>query len=39
VPDVTCNAPYDGTAELPFNSVEDKNKFFSDPDYVREIQR
>lgn len=25
---------YDGTAELWFDSVEDKNAFFSDPDYL-----
>ncbi|EAZ97817.1 hypothetical protein MELB17_13052 [Marinobacter sp. ELB17] len=23
----------------PFDSFENKNKFFSDPDYIREIQR
>jgi hypothetical protein len=27
-----------GTTELWFDSVEDKDKFFSDPDYVRDIQ-
>jgi uncharacterized protein (TIGR02118 family) len=31
-------AAYDGTAELWFDSVDDKNAFFSDPDYVRDIQ-
>ncbi|MCR8915021.1 EthD family reductase [Marinobacter panjinensis] len=36
--DASGNAAYDGTAELWFDSVEDKEKFFSDPDYVREIQ-
>jgi len=36
--DASGNAPYDGTAELWFDSVEDKDKFFSDPDYIREIQ-
>ena len=29
---------YDGTAELWFDSVEDKDAFFSDPDYLRDIQ-
>lgn len=29
---------YDGTAELWFDSVEDKDRFFSDPDYLAEIQ-
>ncbi|HXF24913.1 MAG TPA: EthD domain-containing protein [Gemmatimonadaceae bacterium] len=28
------NPAYDGTAELWFDSVEDKNAFFSDPDYL-----
>ena len=36
--DTPGNAAYDGTAELWFDSVEDKNKFFSDPDYLRDIQ-
>jgi uncharacterized protein (TIGR02118 family) len=29
---------FDGTAELWFDSVADKDAFFSDPDYVRDIQ-
>jgi uncharacterized protein (TIGR02118 family) len=29
---------FDGTAELWFDSVADKDAFFSDPDYLREIQ-
>lgn len=29
---------YDGTAELWFDSIEDKEAFFSDPDYLRHIQ-
>jgi len=29
---------FDGTAELWFDSIEDKDAFFSDPDYVRQIQ-
>lgn len=36
--DAAGNAAYDGTAELWFDSVEDKEKFFSDPDYIRDIQ-
>jgi len=31
-------AAYDGTAELWFDSLEDKDAFFSDPDYIRDIQ-
>ncbi|MEH6355278.1 MAG: EthD domain-containing protein [Marinobacter sp.] len=27
-----------GVAELWFDSVEDNNKFFSNPDYLRDIQ-
>ncbi len=30
--------PFDGTAELWFDTVQDKNAFFSDPDYVKDIQ-
>ena len=29
--------PFDGTAELWFDSVEDKDAFFSDPDYLRDV--
>jgi uncharacterized protein (TIGR02118 family) len=29
---------FDGTAELWFDSVADKDAFFSDPDYLRDIQ-
>lgn len=29
---------YDGTAELWFDSVEDKEAFFSDPDYLAQVQ-
>jgi len=29
---------FDGTAELWFDSIEDKDAFFSDPDYLRQIQ-
>lgn len=36
--DESGNAVYDGTAELWFDNVEDKNRFFTDPDYIREIQ-
>ncbi len=32
------DAAFDGTAELWFDSVADKNAFFSDPDYLRDIQ-
>ena len=28
---------FDGTAELWFDSVTDKNAFYSDPEYLREI--
>jgi uncharacterized protein (TIGR02118 family) len=28
---------FDGTAELWFNSVADKDAFFSDPDYLRDV--
>jgi len=31
---VDGNPAYDGTAELWFDSVDDKNAFFSDPDYL-----
>ncbi len=30
----TADPAYDGTAELWFDSVEDKDAFFSDPDYL-----
>lgn len=30
--------PYDGVAELWFDSLEDKQSFFSDPDYLRDVQ-
>ena len=30
--------PFDGTAELWFDSPEDKDCFFSDPDYLASIQ-
>jgi uncharacterized protein (TIGR02118 family) len=29
---------FDGTAELWFDSADDKDAFFSDPDYLRDIQ-
>ena len=29
---------FDGTAELWFDSVEDKDLFFADPDYLKDIQ-
>lgn len=29
---------FDGTAELWFDSVADKDAFFSDPDYLRDVQ-
>lgn len=29
---------FDGTAELWFDTVEDKDAFFSDPDYLRNVQ-
>lgn len=29
---------YDGTAEIWFDSIEDKDKFFNDPDYLANIQ-
>ena len=29
---------FDGTAELWFDSVSDKDAFFSDPDYLRDVQ-
>lgn len=28
---------YDGTAELWFDSLEDKDRFFSDPDYLENV--
>jgi uncharacterized protein (TIGR02118 family) len=31
-------AAFDGTAEIWFDSVADKDAFFSDPDYLRDIQ-
>ena len=31
-------AAFDGTAEIWFDSIEDKDAFFSDPDYLREVQ-
>jgi hypothetical protein len=31
---VEGEAAYDGTAELWFDSIEDKSAFFSDPDYL-----
>lgn len=31
-------AVFDGTAELWFDSVADKDAFFSDPDYLRDVQ-
>lgn len=31
-------AAFDGTAEIWFDSVEDRDAFFSDPDYLRDIQ-
>jgi uncharacterized protein (TIGR02118 family) len=30
--------PFDGVTELWFDSAEDKDKFFSDPDYLREVK-
>jgi uncharacterized protein (TIGR02118 family) len=30
--------PFDGVTELWFDSVEDKDRFFSDPDYLREVK-
>lgn len=32
------DVPYDGTAELWFDSVQDKDAFFSDPDYLNSVQ-
>ena len=32
------DVPFDGTAELWFDSAADKDAFFSDPDYLRDIQ-
>jgi uncharacterized protein (TIGR02118 family) len=29
---------FDGVAELWFDSVADKDRFFADPDYIREVQ-
>jgi EthD domain len=29
---------FDGTAELWFDSVEDKDRFYSDPDYLARIR-
>ena len=29
---------FDGTAEIWFDNVEDKDAFFADPDYLRDIQ-
>jgi len=29
---------YDGTAELWFETVQDKDAFFSDPDYLKSVQ-
>ena len=29
---------YDGTAELWFDSVEDKDRFFNDPEYLKKIR-
>jgi uncharacterized protein (TIGR02118 family) len=29
---------YDGTAELWFDTVQDKDAFFSDPDYLKSVQ-
>lgn len=29
--------PFDGTAELWFDTVEDCNAFYSDPDYIRDV--
>ena len=34
---VAGDPSYDGTAELWFDSVEDKNAFFSDPEYLARI--
>lgn len=31
-------AAFDGTAEIWFDSVADKDAFFSDPDYLRDVQ-
>ena len=31
-------AAYDGTAEIWFDSIEDKDRFFNDPDYLAHIQ-
>jgi len=31
-------AAFDGTAEIWFDSVEDKDAFFSDPDYLKSVQ-
>jgi uncharacterized protein (TIGR02118 family) len=30
--------PFDGTAELWFDSVEDIDAFYSDPDYLRDVK-
>lgn len=29
--------PFDGTAELWFDSLQDKDRFFSDPDYLESV--
>ena len=31
-------APFDGVVELWFDSVADKDAFFSDPDYLKDVQ-
>ena len=31
------DVPFDGTAELWFDNVEDKDRFFSDPDYLETV--
>jgi len=40
LPDEYANGDvaFDGTAELWFDSVADKDAFFSDPDYLRDIR-
>lgn len=34
----TDDVPFDGTAELWFDSLADRDAFFSDPDYLRDVQ-
>ena len=34
----TGEVAFDGTAELWFDSVEDKDRFYSDPDYLAQVR-